>query len=41
MACGYIGNASVELLQVNVNLSRGHRGAIPMEVPFYRGDVGD
>jgi UDP-glucose-4-epimerase GalE len=23
------------------NLSRGHRGAIPPEVPFYAGDVGD
>jgi len=25
---------------VIVNLSRGHRGAMPTEVPFYRGDVG-
>ena len=46
--CGYIGSATVELLHdagtevvVVDNLSRGHRGAIPAEVPFYQGDVGD
>lgn len=44
--CSYIGSATVELLHgrevvVIVNLSRGHRGAMPTEVPFYRGDVGD
>ena len=46
--CGYIGSDTVELLHdagrevvVIVNLSRGHRGAMPTEVPFYRGDVGD
>ena len=45
---GYIGSVTVELLgaqgeQVVVldNLSRGHREAIPSDVPFYQGDIGD
>jgi UDP-glucose 4-epimerase len=45
---GYIGSANVELLraqgeQVVVvdNLSRGHRQAVPDDVPFYEGRVGD
>src|SRR5215211_5989547 len=45
---GYIGSVTAELLrgrgeQVVVldNLSRGHRGAVAAEVPFYEGDVGD
>jgi UDP-glucose 4-epimerase len=45
---GYIGSVTVELLQkqnesviVLDNLSRGHRNAIPSDVPFYEGDVGD
>ncbi|HIM56011.1 MAG TPA: UDP-glucose 4-epimerase GalE, partial [Candidatus Latescibacteria bacterium] len=43
--CSYIGSATVELLHgrevvVIVNLSRGHRGAMPTEVPCYRVDVG-
>src|SRR5206468_4719204 len=45
---GYIGSVTVELLraqhqQVVVldNLSRGHRDAIRVEIPFYQGDVGD
>jgi len=45
---GYIGSVVVDLLrsaeeQVVVldNLSRGHRPAVPEDVPFYQGDVGD
>ncbi|HEY3026530.1 MAG TPA: UDP-glucose 4-epimerase GalE [Pyrinomonadaceae bacterium] len=45
---GYIGSVTTELLrprgeQVVVldNLSRGHRGAVAPEVPFYEGNVGD
>lgn len=45
---GYIGSVTVELLlergeQVVVldNLSRGHRKAVPEDVPFYPGNVGD
>ena len=45
---GYIGSATVEFLRaqgeevvVLDNLDRGHRGALPPEVPFYQGDVGD
>jgi UDP-glucose 4-epimerase len=45
---GYIGGVTVELLrqrgeQVVVldNLSRGHRAAIPDDIPSYVGDVGD
>jgi UDP-glucose 4-epimerase len=45
---GYIGSVTVELLGaqhepvvVLDNLSRGHRGAISVETPFYQGDVGD
>lgn len=45
---GYIGSVTVELLRsrgedvvVLDNLSRGHREAIPAEVAFYQGNVGD
>jgi UDP-glucose 4-epimerase len=45
---GYIGSVTVELLrergeQVVVldNLSRGHRGAVAGDVPFYEGNIGD
>lgn len=45
---GYIGSATVELLcergeRVIVldDLARGHRGAVPAEVPFYHGEIGD
>jgi UDP-glucose 4-epimerase len=45
---GYIGSITIELLrargeQVVVidNLSRGHRSALPTDVPFYEGNVGD
>jgi UDP-glucose 4-epimerase len=45
---GYIGSVTVELLrergeQVIVldNLSRGHREAVPRDVPFYKGNIGD
>lgn len=45
---GYIGSATVELLRENGeqsvvldNLVYGHREAIPLDVPFYQGDVGD
>lgn len=45
---GYIGSVTVELLrargeQVVVldNLSRGHRAAVPRDVPFYKGNIGD
>jgi UDP-glucose 4-epimerase len=45
---GYIGSVTVELLRrggeavvVLDNLSRGHRAAVPEDVPFYEGDVGD
>jgi len=45
---GYIGSVTVELLRAQQkevvvldNLSRGHRDAISVEIPFYQGDVGD
>src|SRR5437867_2765545 len=45
---GYIGSVTVELLRargerviVLDNLSRGQRAAIPRDVPFYRGNIGD
>jgi UDP-glucose 4-epimerase len=45
---GYIGSVTVELLGqagepvvVLDNLSRGHRGAISQDVPFYQGNIGD
>jgi UDP-glucose 4-epimerase len=45
---GYIGSVTMELLLaagesvlVLDNLSRGHRGAVPPNVPFYQGSVGD
>ena len=45
---GYIGSVVAELLhtrgeQVVVldNLSRGHRGAVRPEIPFFQGDIGD
>ncbi len=45
---GYIGSVTVELLRqrgadvvVLDDLFRGHRGAVPPEIPFYRGNVGD
>ena len=45
---GYIGSVTVELLrargeQVVVldNLSRGHRGAVAGDIPFYEGSIGD
>ncbi len=45
---GYIGSVTTELLRgrgeevvVLDNLSRGHRGAVAPEVPFYEGDIGD
>jgi UDP-glucose 4-epimerase len=45
---GYIGSVAVELFrergeQVVVldNLSRGHAAAVPSDVPFYQGDIGD
>jgi len=45
---GYIGSATTELLRslrndvvVLDNLSRGHRSAVPADVPFYQGDVGN
>jgi UDP-glucose 4-epimerase len=45
---GYIGSVTVELLrkrgeQVVVldNLSRGHREAVPRDIPFYEGNIGD
>lgn len=45
---GYIGSVTVELLrergqQVVVldNLSRGHRAAVPSDIPFYEGNIGD
>ena len=45
---GYIGSVTVELLRaqgesvvVLDNLSRGHRQAVPADVPFYEGSVGD
>ena len=45
---GYIGSVTVELLRargervvVLDNLSRGHRAAIPRDVPFYMGNIGD
>lgn len=45
---GYIGSITVQLLrergeQVAVldNLSRGHRSAVPRDIPFYEGNIGD
>jgi UDP-glucose 4-epimerase len=45
---GYIGSVTTEVLRgrgeevvVLDNLSRGHRGAVAPEVPFYEGNVGD
>ena len=45
---GYIGSVTTELLRargeevvVLDNLSRGHRGAVAPEVPFYEGNIGD
>jgi UDP-glucose 4-epimerase len=45
---GYIGSITVELLleraeQVVVldNLSRGYRAAVPRDIPFYQGNIGD
>lgn len=45
---GYIGSVTVELLRkrgesviVLDNLSRGHREAVPRDVPFYEGNIGD
>jgi len=45
---GYIGSVTTELLRAqgeNVvvldSLSRGHRNAIPPDVPFYQGNIGD
>ncbi len=46
--CGYIGSATVEALVekkeplvVLDNLSRGHHQAIPSDIPFYQGDIGN
>src|SRR5689334_8306234 len=45
---GYIGSVTVELLRAQGeevvildNLARGHRQAVPGDVPFYEGSVGD
>ncbi|HEU4388253.1 MAG TPA: UDP-glucose 4-epimerase GalE [Blastocatellia bacterium] len=45
---GYIGSVTTEMLQargesvvVIDNLSRGHRAAVPADVPFFEGDIGD
>lgn len=45
---GYIGSITVELLRerghqlvVLDNLSRGHREAVPRDIPFYPGDIGN
>jgi UDP-glucose 4-epimerase len=45
---GYIGSVVAELLDardeevvVLDNLSRGHRQAVPANIPFYEGDIGD
>ncbi|MEB3197026.1 MAG: UDP-glucose 4-epimerase GalE [Candidatus Sericytochromatia bacterium] len=45
---GYIGSVTVERLRaaglspiVFDNLTKGHRAAVPPEVPFYQGDMGD
>ncbi len=45
---GYIGSITVELLRqhgerviVLDNLSRGHRAAVHMDIPFYQGDIGN
>src|SRR5579863_8386109 len=45
---GYIGSVTVEVLRakgehvvVLDNLGRGHRSAVPKDVPFYHGRVGD
>ena len=44
---GYIGSVTVELLRVRGervvvvdNLSRGHREALDVDVPFYHGETG-
>jgi len=45
---GYIGSVTVHLLRerdeevvVLDNLGNGHRAAVPADVPFYQGDIGD
>lgn len=45
---GYIGSVTVELLRkrgkdvvVLDNLSRGHRAAVPRDIPFYEGNIAD
>lgn len=45
---GYVGSATVELLRTSGmnavvidDLSRGHRAAVPPDIPFYEGRVGD
>jgi UDP-glucose 4-epimerase len=45
---GYIGGVTAALLRergegvvILDNLSRGHRGTVPADVPFYEGDIGD
>jgi len=45
---GYIGSVTVEMLRargeqlvVLDNLTRGHRAAVPPDVPFYQGNIGD
>ena len=45
---GYIGSVTVELLRergqhvvVLDNLSRGHREALPSDIPFFEGNIGD
>jgi UDP-glucose 4-epimerase len=47
-AAGYIGSVAAALLRkrgeqivILDNLSRGHRAALPINVPFYEGDAGD
>ena len=45
---GYIGSVTTQLLRVRGeqvvvldNLSRGHRGSVAADIPFYEGNVGD
>src|SRR6266850_3293932 len=45
---GYIGSVTVELLRARGHgvvllddLARGHRAAVPTDVPFYEGSIGD
>jgi UDP-glucose 4-epimerase len=45
---GYIGSVTVELLRARGHgvvilddLARGHRAAVPLDVPFYEGSIGD